>query len=992
MHIHHQHARELIRFIEAVIPGPSEPTPTTRPPTASADRSDAKPGRNRRRQQPRTQHEGPTTSRSAPRFVDRDAVKEERVQESSDLVESLRASLGAGSYECMVCYDKVRPHHKIWTCFECCHAAFHIKFPDSSVVYQRMVQQIVPNTDGLYGPPGTRLALPRLPAQVEDVPGNKFITPHSCGNPCLRGRDCAHRCTMECHPGPCRPCELTAPPVTCFCGKNTFVYRCAEVVKGSISRECGDTCDKPLGCGIHRCTQPCHAGACDACPITVDHPCRCGKTTVTAPCGKPPQPSSLVCDKTCGHAFACGHHRCEEICHAEADGHADMCSLDPAAVATCPCGRKGVKELLGRERTSCIEPVPTCKSMCGRRLACGHKCERLCHAGDCPPCGVDLERLCRCGAKRVVMKCASTLSADSGVQELLCDRVCKANRSCKRHRCDTLCCSGTDADHACNAMCGKLLRCGKHYCNFVCSHGGACHDCYEGASFDELACACGATRIMPPIACGTPPPRCNEPCRREQPCGHVSYSTHNCHPDDEPCPPCVIFVEKVCACGRKTMRNIPCSRQSAISCGTQCGKTIGPCGHKCQRFCHSGPCLDAGNKCKGVCGHPRPMCGHACDQPCHETPYCTEDKPCKSKVTQTCPCLRRTESVVCGAWKDAEGKPTGVQIPCDDECARTARNRTLAEALNVNPAAAAASAVTQPVVYEEALLSFAKGNPAVVKTVEATLAEFVANPAKRLMLFPHANYRTNRFVAELLPHYNLVAEVVDAERKMASVVARKTASSVPAIPSPLVSVASKGFKGKAAVAGAAANAAGLFFKVKTSTMFGQKKANGYFFTGMQDSIETKEIQIFVEPIIGAVTVCWVGDKGDCVVTPTSLTGMNAAQIHTFLIEHEPEVSQKFLANVWATHVHLCHMEEDGVITKFVGAATAAGATSKTPVPEPNAGKRKLVSKVGGANMFSFLKEEVVGAKVEEPLPESWEEFDHSAGERDSEVPEATDKE
>ncbi|KAJ3202082.1 hypothetical protein HDU67_000799, partial [Dinochytrium kinnereticum] len=44
-----------------------------------------------------------------------------------DLAESLGVSLTDGSYECMVCYDKVRPSHKIWACHDCCHAVFHIK-------------------------------------------------------------------------------------------------------------------------------------------------------------------------------------------------------------------------------------------------------------------------------------------------------------------------------------------------------------------------------------------------------------------------------------------------------------------------------------------------------------------------------------------------------------------------------------------------------------------------------------------------------------------------------------------------------------------------------------------------------------------------------------------------------------------------------------------------------------------------------------------------
>ncbi|KAJ3108423.1 hypothetical protein HDU97_001130 [Phlyctochytrium planicorne] len=312
------------------------------------------------------------------------------------------------------------------------------------------------------------------------------------------------------------------------------------------------------------------------------------------------------------------------------------------------------------------------------------------------------------------------------------------------------------------------------------------------------------------------------------------------------------------------------------------------------------------------------MCGHVCDQPCHGTGYCTEDKPCKFKVSQVCACLNLNVKVACGAWKASQGASSGTQLPCDESCAKLDRNRRLAEALNLTPPTPGTPVESKPgsvEEYEDALLTFALGNPALVKTIEATLADFVNNTSKRLVHFPHANYKANRFIATLIPHYNLVPEIVDAERKQASVIARKTAAKTPWIPYPLISLASKSYKGKSSTTSATASA--LTFGVRTSSTFGGKTANGFFIMGLQDGIETKDIEILTEPFLGSVSICWVGEKGDCLILPTSSTVTESpATFHAFIIENEGAVSKKFLSNFWATAVYVCRVEEDGSVIRF----------------------------------------------------------------------------
>jgi transcriptional repressor NF-X1 len=151
-------------------------------------------------------------------------------------------------------------------------------------------------------------------------------------------------------------------------------------------------------------------------------------------------------------------------------------------------------------------------------------------------------------------------------------------KNCGRHHCGTVCCS---TDHICTKICGKPLKCGSHNCTVLC-HRGPCPTCLE-ASFEPLICTCGRTELAPPIRCGTKPPQCPHPCIVDPPCGHPKVS-HGCHSLEEECPKCPYLVEKVCMCGKKTVKNQPCFRAQAgsVSCGMACGALM-PCGfHRCK--------------------------------------------------------------------------------------------------------------------------------------------------------------------------------------------------------------------------------------------------------------------------------------------------------------------------------------------------------------------------------------------------------------------------
>ena len=64
----------------------------------------------------------------------------------------------------------------------------------------------------------------------------------------------------------------------------------------------------------------------------------------------------------------CGNHECKEICHASS---CRSCELQPDVVDFCPCGKMKIVELLdGKNRNSCMDPIPTCGNTCDGFLPC----------------------------------------------------------------------------------------------------------------------------------------------------------------------------------------------------------------------------------------------------------------------------------------------------------------------------------------------------------------------------------------------------------------------------------------------------------------------------------------------------------------------------------------------------------------------------------------------------------------------------------------------
>ncbi|KAJ1653717.1 FKBP12-associated protein [Dispira simplex] len=679
---------------------------------------------------------------------------------------------------------------------------------------------------------------------------------------------CPHPCPLPCHPGPCPPCTALAPLTFCYCGKKQYQVRCSEHDPSGTS--CGEPCGELLECGEHTCQEICHAELCPPCSVTESQRCYCGQSVREGTCGSGnPQPcyytspgedgleaatGYYACDKPCSEYYTCGVHQCLRPCHPRGT-EPDPCPFAPTQITACPCGKTLLSDLLPAPRTNCTDPIPVCDQPCRQVLPCGHRCQQSCHHGNCPPCPKTSTLPCRCGQTRVSLLCNEQVPSSNvpwenfrftdptvNYQEQLelalchnnasdnspspppCRRRCKALKDCGRHVCHTQCCPvngqldiaagayALDNLHECKLVCDRKRNCGIHTCNTPC-HRGPCPPCME-ATFSELSCPCGRTRLIPPIPCNTKLPPCPYPCTRTSACGHSQSSmTHPCHADDKPCPPCAVLITRRCHCGSNTVPGVPCYR-GIPSCGRICGRPL-PCGgHTCQRPCHGGLCVDAGVGCQQQCGKPRAGCGHPCQKPCHAPALCpSKTQPCVVPMQVTCPCGLRVATRTCDevSQNQLSASPLSL-LECDNQCAVLKRNQLLAQALligentGVNSKwAPGTSSVTSgdptqrhsltggstdgftgmvgtlhpyhkyhplfrevPSVvviplFPEELIDFAYQNPTWVKQQEEQIEQFLLDPQRQVLRFPPMKPTYRKVLHQWATVFQLKSIALDAE-------------------------------------------------------------------------------------------------------------------------------------------------------------------------------------------------------------------------------------
>ncbi|CAG9531688.1 unnamed protein product [Cercopithifilaria johnstoni] len=540
------------------------------------------------------------------------------------LRERLKKQLEEESYECMICCQVIRANEGIWTCKKCYHM-FHINRMNSYGCITQWAAKSFKADVGWRCPSCQNVTF-ELPKQYRcfctkklNPPTQRFPDmPHSCNGICgkIRGGGCIHPCTDQCHPGPCSKCTLTITQ-KCNCGRQIISARCGK----QLEFKCSMVCGKTLNCGLHKCEVICHHGECNACEHVVTQKCFCGLEERVVPCtALNLKVTSFSCGTPCIGMYACGIHKCELRCH-DKHGRDDcgLCSLSPEKKKYCPCGRTLIVKLEKVARTSCTDPIPTCKNVCGKILACGpedkpHRCMQLCHVESCSQCPSNCLISCRCKALKKLIPCKEFVLY-SAENPYLCKRRCKKLKTCQNHRCRAVCC--VDKEHICMQTCGKKLNCRIHNCDQLC-HFGQCPRCLQ-ASFEEQYCLCGHTVREPPVPCGTSLPSCDQPCSRQHSCDH--FPMHSCHAEPE-CPPCTVLTQKPCYGAHEIRANIPCFLNE-VSCGRPCDKELSCKVHRCKRICHAGQCLVNETLCQQPCSKRRvgESCDHICGLPCHgDTP------------------------------------------------------------------------------------------------------------------------------------------------------------------------------------------------------------------------------------------------------------------------------------------------------------------------------------------------------------------------------------
>lgn len=722
-----------------------------------------------------------------------------------DLAESLLAEIEDGNYTCLVCADELDSKSPIWSC-SVCYRVYHLP------CIKQWAEKSLSFRDGnstfkTWKCPSCSTQTKKIPNEYrcwchkELNPPYDGIAPHSCGQTCAAPLSCIHKCMAICHPGPHPECTALGPLIKCFCSKRSKQLPC--ILTNYDGWQCENTCGELLPCGVHKCQRRCHPGLCGDCPESVNADCYCGSTQLKVPCADLEPKKSVeidpetgdeksrigffVCDKVSKGNYDCDVHSYTLECDKRTPD-TFKCPFRPRPEETCPCGKSKVIDLLNHPRSSCSEPIPTCKQVCGRKLKCGHACTDLCHQGECSPCFLITEMRCRCSHNKFMVPC-KFLAA--GLKPW-CNRRCTGNLHCRRHRCTNICCEfekkaqkyGKYASwgkgyykydvsiereykekHGCTQKCNVLLNCGIHKCQKEC-HVKPCGPCLESSS-DDWVCPCGKTILRAPVRCGTMLPKCPYFCTRPSKCGHTP-AKHPCHGDEKECDKCLKLVTKACACGKNpAVKNVPCYLEFA-SCGKLCGMPM-KCGHPCPKMCHSPG--DCETKCTRTCGLEMP-CGHL-----HKTGKCHYPKTCqevKAKCSQShvlgCKCGVISKATPCKGT--AEDKTISLLLPCEEECLEVERKRQLADAFGVDPETHIAfTGAQQSFEYSDNLIDLYLSNPGWSTNIERQVREFATSHsgnnstvnAEKVLRFPPMKKYERMFIHEMAEAYNLKSQSYDPE-------------------------------------------------------------------------------------------------------------------------------------------------------------------------------------------------------------------------------------
>lgn len=104
----------------------------------------------------------------------------------------------------------------------------------------------------------------------------------------------------------------------------------------AMPHSCGMSCQRRRAACEHPCPLSCHPGPCPPCSTLIVKSCYCGSTTISLRCSRMTAGGEmpLSCDNQCNKLLKCGNHKCEQVCHS---GQCLPCS--EVSQSRCYCGR-----------------------------------------------------------------------------------------------------------------------------------------------------------------------------------------------------------------------------------------------------------------------------------------------------------------------------------------------------------------------------------------------------------------------------------------------------------------------------------------------------------------------------------------------------------------------------------------------------------------------------------------------------------------------------
>ncbi|KAJ4489946.1 hypothetical protein J3R30DRAFT_3278404 [Lentinula aciculospora] len=313
----------------------------------------------------------------------------------------------------------------------------------------------------------------------------------TCASTCLKPHsDCEHLCQAKCHISVvCPPCfvKVVRP---CRCGSTIRTLQCGD--SRTLDKESGlflereILCDRPCmamrACGKHQCNRIC-------CPLASLAKGKM-KAVVSHPDADPI--GFHQCDLVCGKMLNCGNHQCEERDHR---GPCRPCLRSSFEEIICFCGQTVLEPPIPcGTKIHCSYPCSLPPPPCGHS-----KTPHTCHFPDssCPPCVHLTDKPCACGKKTL-----SNIRCSLDSEKVSCGIVCGKPLSCGGHKCDSLCHAGECG--VCTSMCGKARKMclpDIHPCTNLCHAPTGCDEDEPCQTRVELTCECG--RIRQAAVCGT---------------------------------------------------------------------------------------------------------------------------------------------------------------------------------------------------------------------------------------------------------------------------------------------------------------------------------------------------------------------------------------------------------------------------------------------------------------------------------------------------------